>query len=74
MPVQPKTSVSKNKQSTRSHQSRAASTTPKSSSINDGYDATVTVNKELTAELINQHPNKMKFLPVEEYVDERVSI
>jgi hypothetical protein len=75
MPAQHRTSVPKSKQpSTRSQQSRAASATPKSSSINDDYDATVAVNKELTAGLINQQPAKMKFPQVEEDMDERVSI
>jgi hypothetical protein len=48
---------------TRSQQSRAVSTTPKSS-VNDEYNAAVAVNKELTAGLLGQQPKKMKFVQV----------
>jgi len=54
-----------------SHQSSAA--TPKSS-INDEYNTTVAINKELTAGLINQKPKKMNFTHLDEEADERASI
>ena len=73
MPAQTKTIVPKPKPQT-DKKKRASSSTPKSSSVNDDYDAAVAVNKELTYGLINQQPKKMKFPQVEEEADERASI
>jgi len=73
MPAQTRTNVPKEKKQT-DKKKPASSSTPKSSSVNDEYNAAVAVNKELTAGLINQKPKKMNFDHLEEEADERASI
>lgn len=71
--TKPKTSRSNSNKSAKPN-SNPVSVTPRSSSVNEDYHATVAYNKELTEQLIGQKTKKMQFVQVEEDVGEIASI